>query len=111
MRRGDIFLVSLDPTSGHEQQGTRPALVITPDHYNRLTNAPIVAPITSGGQFARIAGLTVSLSGFGIQTSGVIRRDQLRTIDLRSRGARYLESVPNALVQEVLEKVIALLAQ
>jgi mRNA interferase ChpB len=111
VRRGDIFLVSLDPTSGHEQQGTRPALVITPDSYNRLTNAPIVAPITTGGQFARIAGLTVSLSGVGLRTTGVVRCDQLRTIDLTSRKARFLETAPEALVQEVLEKVISFLSQ
>ncbi len=33
MRRGDIYLVALDPTEGHEQQGTRPVLVVSPDEF------------------------------------------------------------------------------
>ena len=61
MERGDIYLVSLDPTSGHEQQGTRPVLIVSPATFNRLTRTPVVLPITSGGNFARTAGFTVSL--------------------------------------------------
>ena len=48
MRRGDIYLVTLDPTEGHEQQGTRPVLVVSPDEFNRVTQVPVVLPITSG---------------------------------------------------------------
>lgn len=61
MKRGDIYLVSLDPTEGHEQQGTRPVLIVSPDKFNALTKVPIVVPITSGGNFARTAGFAVSL--------------------------------------------------
>jgi mRNA interferase ChpB len=110
MKRGDIFLVSLDPTSGHEQKGIRPVLVVTSDAYNRYTNAPMVAPITTGGQFARVAGLTVALHGKGMKTSGVVRCDQLRTIDLTSRGARWLERAPDFVVEEVLNKLLSLFA-
>ena len=42
MERGAIYLVSLDPTSGHEQQGTRPVLIVSPAAFNRLTKAPVV---------------------------------------------------------------------
>lgn len=48
MERGDIYLVSLDPTSGHEQRGTRPVLVVSPSAFNRLTKTPVVLPITQG---------------------------------------------------------------
>ena len=63
MKRGDIYLVSLDPTRGHEQQGTRPVLVVSPDRFNTLTRVPIVVPIISGGAIARYAGFIVSLTG------------------------------------------------
>jgi mRNA-degrading endonuclease toxin of MazEF toxin-antitoxin module len=106
MKRGDIYLVSLDPSLGHEQQGTRPVLVVSPDRFNALTRAPIVVPITTGGSFARMAGFTVSLTGAGTRTSGVIRCDQPRPIDLGARNARRLESVPAA----ILEEALALLA-
>jgi hypothetical protein len=56
MERGDIYLVSLDPNRGHEQRGRRPVLVVSPDAFNQLTRVPIVVPITTGGNFARIAG-------------------------------------------------------
>ena len=51
MERGDIYCVSLDPTSGHEQQGARPVLIVSPGAFNRLTKTPVVLPITSGGAF------------------------------------------------------------
>ncbi len=105
MERGDIYLVSLDPTSGHEQQGTRPVLVVSASAFNRLTKTPVVLPITSGGNFARTAGFAVSLTGAGTNTTGVVRCDQPRALDLGSRNARKLESVPAAIMDEVLAKL------
>nr|WP_123656561.1 type II toxin-antitoxin system PemK/MazF family toxin [Escherichia coli] len=61
MERGEIWLVSLDPTAGHEQQGTRPVLIVTPAAFNRVTRLPVVVPVTSGGNFARTAGFAVSV--------------------------------------------------
>src|SRR5215831_18544535 len=69
--RGDIYLVSLDPTQGHEQQGRRPVLVVSPGAFNRLTRVPIVLPITTGGNFARVRGFTVSLTDAGTRTTGL----------------------------------------
>ena len=108
MERGDIYRVSLDPTAGHEQQGTRPVLVVSPFAFNRLTRTPIVLPITSGGNFARTAGFAVSLLGAGTATTGIIRCDQPRALDLGARQARKLESVPAAIMDEVLARLAPL---
>jgi len=105
MERGDIYLVSLDPAAGHEQQGRRPVLVVSPSKFNRLTGVPVVVPITTVGGFARMAGFAVSLMGAGTQTTGVARCDQPRSLDLRARGAKKLESVPAHIMDEVLSKV------
>ncbi|MDR3568544.1 MAG: type II toxin-antitoxin system PemK/MazF family toxin [Syntrophobacteraceae bacterium] len=105
MERGDIYLVSLDPTSGYEQQGTRPVLVVSPTAFNRLTKTPVVLSITSGGGFSRTAGFAVSLTGAGTTTTGAIRCDQPRALDLASRNARKLESVPPTIMDEVLAKL------
>lgn len=105
MRRGEIWLAGLDPASGHEQQGRRPVLIVSPEAFNRITRVPVVLPITSGGQFARTAGFAVSLTGTGTTTTGVVRCDQPRALDLTARGARRLESVPDAVLDEVLAKV------
>lgn len=109
MERGDIYLVSLDPTSGHEQQGTRPVLIVSLGAFNRLTKTPIVLPITTGGNFARTAGFTVSLTAAGTQTTGVVRCDQPRALDIASRRGRKLESLPAAVVDEVLAKLSTIL--
>ena len=108
MERGDIYLVSLDPTAGHEQQGRRPVLVVSPGAFNRLTGVPIVLPITTGGNFARTTGFAVSLSGADTRTTGVVRCDQLRALDLGARGARRLEAVPAAIMDEVLARLAPL---
>jgi len=105
LKQGDIFLVSLDPTFGHEQQGTRPVLVVSPPSFHQITRMPIIAPITTGGDFARVAGFTVSLSGCGTRTTGVVRCDQIRSLDILARNATRLESVPPYLLEEVLQKL------
>lgn len=108
MERGDIYLVSLDPTHGHEQQGRRPVLIVSPSPFNRLTKVPIVLPITTGDNFARTAGFAVSLAGAGTRTTGIIRCDQPRALDLGARMARKLETVPEAIMDEVLARLAPL---
>ena len=103
MERGDIYLVSLDPTSGHEQRGTRPVLVVSPTAFNRMTKTPVILPITTGGSFARTAGFAVTL--MGTKTTGVIRCDQPRAIDIASRNGCQLERIPAAIMDEVLAKL------
>ena len=105
MKRGEIWLVSLDPTSGHEQRGRRPVLIVSPEAFNRITKVPIVLPITSGGNFARMAGFAVSLSGAGTKTTGIVRCDQPRALDLAARNGRKLETIPDDIVNEVLARV------
>lgn len=108
MKRGEIWVVSLDPSAGHEQSGRRPVLIVSPDGFNRLTGMPVVVPITGGGQFARIAGFAVSLTGTGITTTGIVRCDQPRAVDLVARNGRKLESVPESIMYEVLAKLVPL---
>ena len=109
MRRGEVWVVGLDPAEGHEQKGRRPVLVISPDAFNQLTKVPVVLPITSGGNFARTAGFAVSLAGAGTKTTGVVRCDQPRALDLGARNGRKLEKVPDAIMDEVLAKVATIL--
>lgn len=105
MKRGDIWLVGLDPAEGHEQKGRRPVLIVSPDAFNRVTKVPVVLPITSGGGFARTAGFAVPLSGAGTQTTGIVRCDQPRALDLAARGGENLESVPGTIMDEVLARL------
>ena len=110
MRRGEIRLVSLDPAAGHEQRGTRPVLIVSPAPFNELTGTPVVVPITTGGSFARRRGFAVSLDDAGTRTTGAIRCDQPRVLDLAARKGRRLETVPEEIVDEVLARLAAILA-
>ena len=106
--RGDIYLVTLDPTQGHEQHGRRPVLVVSPGAFNRLTRVPIVLPITTGDNFAHVRGFTVSLTDARTRTTGVVRCDQPRALDLEAGGGRRLEAAPAAIVDEVLARLAPL---
>ena len=106
MNRGDIYLVDLEPTAGHEQRGHRPVLVVSPDAFNRLTQCPVILPITSGGDFARRVGFAVPISG--IKTTGVVRCDQPRALDLSARNARKVDTLPAAILDDVLATVATL---
>ena len=103
MKRGDIYLVTLDPTQEREQQLYRPVLVVSPAEFNNATKLQVVLPITSGGDFARRIGFAVAISG--IKTTGVVRCDQPRVLDLQARNGRRVDALPAVILEEVLAKV------
>jgi len=106
MKRGDIYLVSLDPPFGHEQQGHRPVLVVSPTIFNETTKFPVICPITTGSEFARRIGYAVPISG--IKTTGVVRCDQPSVLDIAARGGRWVDSIPDEILIEVLAKTASL---
>jgi mRNA interferase ChpB len=108
VNRGDIYLVSLDPTVGHEQRGQRPVLLISPTAFNEATKLPVVLPITSGGEFARRIGFAVPLQG--IRTTGVVRCDQPRVLDIHARMGRKIDTLPAEILDEVLARTATLFA-
>lgn len=106
--RGDVLSVTLDPAIGHGQRGTRPALVLTTKEFNRLGDV-LIAPITQGGEFSRYAGFAVSLMGTGCKTQGVALLNKIRMLDLNARKARKVERVPQAVLDDALSRLTALL--
>ena len=108
MKRCEVWIVSLDPTAGHEQRGTRPVLSVSPAAFNELTGTPIVLPITTGGNSARRRGFAVSLDDAGTRTTGVIRCDQPRAIDVGAREGRHVDTVPEHIMDEVLARLSAI---
>lgn len=106
MKRGDIYMVSLNPTQGREQQGHRPVLIVSATAFNTVTKLPVVLPITSGGGFVRRIGFAVEISG--IRTTGVIRCDQPRVLDVIARQGRKVDELPGDILEEVLGKLVTL---
>lgn len=81
-RRGDVYLVGLDPTLGSEIRKTRPCLVVSPDELNEHLRTVLVAPMTTGGQ-----AYPWRIPCRFQRRSGYVALDQLRTID----GERLLK--------------------
>lgn len=106
--RGDIVSVPLDPAIGHEQRGTRPALVLTTKEFNKLGDV-LVAPITQGGDFARYAGFAVTLTGTGCKTQGVALVNKIRMLDLAACKARKIERAPQVVIDDAVGRLVAML--
>ena len=107
-RRGDIIRLDCDPSAAHEQQGTRPALVLSPEAFNRFGLA-LACPVTRGGAFARGQAWTLTLAGAGLVTDGVVLCNQVRTVDLQACRAQFIEAVSPELVADVLARVATLI--
>ena len=103
-KRGDIIKLSFSPQSGREQAGYRPALVISPQPYNRVSHFVLACPITSqikGWKFEVILPQ-------GMKTSGVILSDQIRVLDWQVRKAKFIETTTEEVVRETLARLSAL---
>ncbi len=101
--RGDIVWLSFGSGKGHEQQGRRPALVLSPLIYNRKTGLALFCPITSqkkGYQFE------VHIEG---SVSGVVLADHIRLYDWKQRDIAYIEHASTEIVEETCAKLTTLL--
>lgn len=96
IRRGEVFLVNLNPTRGSEIQKTRPCVIVSPDELNEYLRTLIVAPLTTGGQAYpfRVP------CRFGGRVGRVVL-DQIRTVD-RERLVRRLGRLPPATLGRAL---------
>jgi len=104
IHRFDVFLISLDPTQGHEINKTRPCLIISPDEMNKFLATIIVAPMTTK---TRDYPTRVPVNFSGKQ--GTIVLDQIRTVD-RSRLIKKLGTISEfetAAVLNILQKLFA----
>ena len=109
-QQGAIVLITLDPTAGSEMRGTRPVLVLSNQDFNQGGRA-LVAPITQGGNFERVAGWAVTLMGCGTATQGAVVISQCRVLDLAARGAKRLQTVPVDVLDDCLAKLEAITAR
>jgi mRNA interferase MazF len=103
-RKGDFVAVSLDPGSGHEQRGRRPALVVSNDLFNRHTGLCVVCPVTGT---RRDFPFHVEIpAGRGV--TGFVMVEQVKSIDYRSRDAKRIGRAPETVVQEALSLLDAI---
>lgn len=106
--RGEIWHIDLNPTAGQEQRGERPVFVVSGKEFNRA-GLMLVCPVTQGGNQARFAGFAVSLMNSGVRTQGVVMCNQPRAVDFAARRAKFIESAPDCVAEDVLARLQAIL--
>lgn len=104
-KRGDVVWLTFDPQAGHEQAGRRPAVVLSPAPYNDKVGLAIFVPITT-----KVKGYPFEVEiPEGLPVRGVILSDQVKSLDWRAREADFTCELPSYTVDEVLQKLNALL--
>ena len=103
--RGDIIWITLNPQSGHEQSGRRPVLVLSGASYNKKVELAILCPVTS-----HVKGYPFEvLIPDGLEITGAILADQVKSLDWKVRGATFISKIPEPSLNEVIGKLKALI--
>lgn len=103
--RGDVAWMSFSPHAGREQAGRRPALVLSPASYNSKVGLAVFCPITN-----RAKGYLFEVPiPNGLEVTGVILSDHIRSLDWRIRQAEYITRIPADVLHTVLARIEALL--
>ncbi len=103
--RGDIVWLDFNPQSGHEQAGRRPALVLSPANFNRISGFALMCPITNtkrGNNFE----VEMPPSFF---ITGVVMTHQIKSLDWRSRNIEFYGQCPQDKLNEALARVRSIL--
>jgi mRNA interferase MazF len=104
--RGDVVWITYTPNAGNEQVRIRPALILSPQAYNRRVSLALMCPITS-----QIKGYPFEVSlPEECEVVGVILADQVKSLDWRARQAELRCQIPAQTIAEVLAKLNTLLS-
>ena len=104
--RGDIVWLNFTPQAGHEQMGTRPALILSPEKYNKKTGLAVCCPITSN-----VKGYPFEVVISGKKINGAVLSDHLKNLDWKIRKAKFIEKAPKEALEQCLMKISALIIQ
>jgi mRNA interferase MazF len=102
-----VVWITLNPQTGHEQAGHRPAVVLSPQNYNSKVGLAILCPITSQTKGYPFEVLLPA----GLPVAGAILSDQVKSLDWRARNAELICTLPTETISEILQKLVTLLSQ
>jgi mRNA interferase MazF len=96
--------LDFDPSSGHEQAGWRPALVVSEERYNSRVGLMLVCPVTT-----QVKGFPFEVPvPDGGKIRGVVLSDHVKSVDYTARKAKFIEAAPSEVLRTV-RRYIALL--
>ena len=103
--QGNFVWIDMNPQTGHEQAGRRPAIILSPAAYNKKVGLAILCPITN-----QIKGYPFEvLIPSGLNVSGTILSDQVKSFDWKARNMEFIGKAPESITLEVLKKLNTLL--
>jgi mRNA interferase MazF len=98
--------LTFDPQAGHEQAGVRPAVVLSPQTYNRRSSLVLVVPVTR-----QIKGYPFEVVlPAELPVSGAVLSDQIKSVDWRARDARLICTLPGPILMSILQRAGVLLS-
>jgi mRNA interferase MazF len=103
---GDVVIVDFNPQAGHEQAGKRPALVLSPKNFNKITGFAWLCPITNQAK-----GYPFEVTIEAIKnTTGVILTDQLKSLDWSARNLHKVDTINSDCLSNVKSIVATILS-
>lgn len=103
--RGHLVWINFTPAAGREQQGRRPAIVLSGRDYNRASELAVLVPVTSkrkGYPFEQPLPE-------GLEVSGVVLCDHIKSMDWQRRDITFIQEVPPSTMRQVRAKIEALI--
>ncbi len=94
---GTIVKMDFNPHAGHEQAGWRRALIVSNDVFNRTNNLRLVVPITHTD---RKSPYHIQITDCN-ETDGYVMCDQIKSLDLDARNAKFVEDATDEMMKEV----------
>jgi len=102
-----LIWLDFTPQAGHEQAGRRPAIILSPESYNRKTGLAIACPITN-----QVKGYPFEVAlPAGLPVAGVVLSDHVRNIDWRARRSERAGQADVGTLSEVCGKLAALIGE
>ncbi|MCM1053766.1 MAG: type II toxin-antitoxin system PemK/MazF family toxin [Ruminococcus sp.] len=98
-KQGDICYIDFAPTKGHEQRGVRPAIVVSKNNYNKLTNLVVLCPITTN--IKKFPTHYELLNAKKIK--GAVLCEHIRSVDFKARNLTFVEKASNEDLEEILD--------
>lgn len=96
-KKGDLVILTFDPSAGHEQQGSRPALIISNEVFNKHVGLAIACPITNTDR-----NFPFHVKVESDKLTGFIMTEQIKSIDYKARKVKFVEKVSDEVMGKVL---------
>ena len=96
-KQGDIVILTFDPQAGHEQQGRRPALIVSNEVFNKNVGLAIACPITNTDR-----NFPFHLKVDSSNITGYVMCEQVKSIDYKARKVKFVEKASDNLLSHCL---------